>query len=64
MSASSGITALTFILRCTKGVGLEDVLDFVPRVQRDYMQKYHNTEQTTQFAPLKKEQEINTSLYI
>lgn len=64
VSASNGVTAPTFILCCTEGAGLEDVLEFVPRVQRDYMQKYHNTEQTTQFAPFKKEQEINTSLYI
>lgn len=47
--------APTFILCCTEGAGLEDVLEFVPRVQRDHMQKEHNTEQTTQFAPLKKE---------
>lgn len=56
-------TAPTFILCCTEGAGLEDVLEFVPRVQRDHMQKEHNTKQT-QFAPLKKKQEINTSLYI
>lgn len=57
-------TASTSILRCTEGAGLEDVLEFVSRVQRDHIQKEHNTEQTTQFAPLKKKQEINASLYI
>lgn len=34
---------------------MEDVLEFVPRVQRDHMQKEHNTEQTTLIAPFKKE---------
>lgn len=57
-------TAPASILRCTEAAGLEDVLEFVPRVQRDHMQKEHNTEQTTQFAPLKKKQEINASLYV
>lgn len=57
-------TAPASILRCTEAAGLEDVLEFVPRVQRDHMQKEHNTEQTTQFAPLKKKQEINASPYV
>lgn len=57
-------TAPAFILHCTEGAGLEDALEFVPRVQRDHMQKEHKTEQTAQFALLKKKQEINASLTI
>lgn len=62
--ASMESTILTFVSLCTGGLGLEDMLEFVSGVQSNHMQKEHSTEQRTQFAPLKKKQENNASLYI